>query len=87
MQAIGATQEAFMRTITIALAVLFLSSLAAHAEGSWCARYSGRGGGSNCGFHSFEQCRATVSGIGGACTPNSFNAYAAAPRWRYRRGY
>ena len=39
----------------------------------WCAVYGGRGGGgSNCGFLTIEQCRATVSGIGGFCAPNQF---------------
>jgi hypothetical protein len=39
----------------------------------WCAVYSGRmGGATNCGFITLEQCRATVSGIGGFCQPNPF---------------
>ncbi|MGB9041305.1 MAG: DUF3551 domain-containing protein [Pseudolabrys sp.] len=39
----------------------------------WCAVYGGRGGGgTNCGFLTIEQCRATVSGIGGFCAPNQF---------------
>jgi len=40
----------------------------------WCAQYSGgaHGGGRNCGFVTFEQCMATVSGIGGFCEPNLF---------------
>ena len=40
----------------------------------WCAAYSGGrgGGGRNCGFSTPEQCRATVSGIGGFCEPNLF---------------
>lgn len=40
----------------------------------WCAVYSsGRGGGAgNCGFVTLEQCRATVSGIGGFCRENLF---------------
>jgi hypothetical protein len=39
----------------------------------WCAVYSGDGGGgTNCGFLTTEQCRATVSGIGGFCAPNQF---------------
>ena len=37
----------------------------------WCAQYSGRGC-TNCGFFTIEQCRATVSGIGGFCVPNQF---------------
>ena len=39
----------------------------------WCALYTGKlGGASNCGFVTIEQCRATVSGIGGFCVPNQF---------------
>lgn len=39
----------------------------------WCAVYSGDGGGgTNCGFLTIEQCRATVSGIGGFCAHNQF---------------
>jgi len=39
----------------------------------WCAVYSGdAGGASNCGFLTIDQCRATVSGIGGFCEPNQF---------------
>ena len=40
----------------------------------WCAQYAGggRGGGTNCGFFTLEQCRATVSGIGGFCVINQF---------------
>jgi hypothetical protein len=37
----------------------------------WCANYC-CGGGSNCGFSTIEQCRATISGIGGFCDPNPF---------------
>jgi Protein of unknown function (DUF3551) len=36
--------------------------------GGWCAEYGGGAGGSiNCGFHTYEQCRATMSGNGGSC--------------------
>ena len=39
----------------------------------WCAVYGGRSGGaSNCGFLTWQQCMATVSGIGGSCEPNQF---------------
>jgi uncharacterized protein DUF3551 len=52
----------------------------------WCAFYSGDGsGGTNCGFLTLEQCRATVSGIGGFCGPNQFynpQRPAARPRKR-----
>ena len=38
----------------------------------WCALYSGGrdGGGTNCGFVTIEQCRATISGVGGTCIEN-----------------
>lgn len=42
------------------------------AEYPWCAQYGGRDGARNCGFVSFEQCQATVRGIGGFCERNSF---------------
>jgi hypothetical protein len=77
-----------MRAIAILstlLAVLCLSSSAARADGTWCARYSSPGGGSNCGFYSFAQCQATVSGIGGFCSQNSFAATAPDSRRRIRR--
>jgi hypothetical protein len=36
-------------------------------SGAWCARLRG---GDSCGFATFEQCRATISGDGGICIPN-----------------
>ena len=53
----------------------------------WCAVYSGEAGGaSNCGFLTIEQCRATVSGIGGFCAPNQFyNPRQPAARARKRQ--
>ncbi len=40
----------------------------------WCAQYAGDdgGGGTNCGFVTLEQCRATISGMGGLCVPSPF---------------
>jgi Protein of unknown function (DUF3551) len=39
----------------------------------WCAQYGGQeGGGTNCGFITLEQCRTTLSGMGGFCVPNQF---------------
>jgi hypothetical protein len=50
----------------------------------WCAVYSGdAGGASNCGFLTIDQCRATVSGIGGSCEPNQF--YNPSPGTRPRK--
>jgi hypothetical protein len=54
----------------------------------WCAQYNLRGGASNCGFVSFAQCQATVSGIGGFCERNPMYVPAQyvprQPRKRYR---
>jgi len=69
-----------MKTITpsILLALVLLAGLvpSAHADIQypWCAQYSGGmgGGGTNCGFSTIDQCRATVSGVGGFCVPNPF---------------
>ena len=37
----------------------------------WCADYGGRSfGAENCGFVTFAQCLATISGNGGFCKPN-----------------
>ena len=35
----------------------------------WCAYYNNTG--VNCGFQTFAQCEANISGIGGACQPNT----------------
>ena len=55
------------------LAIMFGFAAPPHAEiyYPWCANYC-CGGGSNCGFSTIEQCRATISGIGGFCDPNPF---------------
>ena len=52
-----------------------VGGLAASAEAQnypWCAQYGGgMGGAMNCGFTTFQQCQATVSGVGGFCIQNS----------------
>jgi Protein of unknown function (DUF3551) len=57
--------------VLVLLVVSWLGQTAAHAA-PWCAQYSGAGGGTNCGFYSFQQCMAAVSGNGGFCTQNQF---------------
>ena len=87
-----------MRIRTIVLARLALSTtVLAQASASalpydpypWCAVYGGRmSGSSNCGFSTWNQCMATVSGIGGFCQRNSFyNPRASASRSRKRAYY
>ena len=36
----------------------------------WCAQYSGWPGGIQCWYTTSDQCRATVSGVGGYCMQN-----------------
>jgi hypothetical protein len=49
----------------------------------WCAYYDigggGGGGAENCGWATFEQCLATVRGIGGSCGPNPMYQPAPGP--------
>src|SRR5262245_44508007 len=57
----------------IAASVILLFSIAGPGAADpykWCASY--RNGGNNCGFTTIEQCRASVSGVGGDCQPNQF---------------
>jgi hypothetical protein len=64
--------------ITGAVAGLALMAVASPGEAReypWCARYDCTT--RNCGFVSFQQCLATISGIGGRCEPNPF--YKAPP--------
>ena len=80
-----------MRTIPLALIALAalslstsLSTTGARAEGTWCANYgTGHGGGINCSYTSFEQCRTTVSGVYGFCTPNPYpgTGYGSGGTW------
>jgi len=75
-------------------AIALISALATPARAEiqypWCAVYGARGDlGTNCGFSTLEQCRATISGIGGSCEPNQFykgpvNTGASHPRKKKR---
>jgi hypothetical protein len=63
-----------MRTL-VALGFLIATSAANTASAldyPWCADLGKELGATNCGFTTLEQCRATVSGIGGSCKPNPF---------------
>ncbi|MGZ8299773.1 MAG: DUF3551 domain-containing protein [Rhodoplanes sp.] len=64
-------------------AALALDLPAASAQGGgyplypWCASYGGgRGGGTNCYFSTWDQCRQAASGNGGYCFRNTwYDAY------------
>ena len=50
-----------IRVAAITFTVFFLSTIGVRADGTWCAEY-GSPGATNCGFYSFEQCQAALSG-------------------------
>ena len=52
------------------ISLFLIAGPAAADPYKWCAAY--RNGGNNCGFTTIEQCRASVSGVGGTCEPNQF---------------
>jgi Protein of unknown function (DUF3551) len=85
MQAIGIDQIRRSAMGAIAILSLMLAMTPARAEGSWCARYGGGSGGTNCGFYSFDQCMAAISGNGGFCRQNGFYGQQSYPRTRTRR--
>jgi Protein of unknown function (DUF3551) len=76
-----------MRALTfvalLGTALLGMIQPSAAREYPWCANYGPTT--RNCGFVSFEQCRATISGIGGYCAQNPL--YQAGPPTRPRRQY
>jgi Protein of unknown function (DUF3551) len=61
----------------------------ARAQGAWCAYYSGPSGGTNCGFYTYGQCRAAISGVGGFCSPSPYARFSdyPPPRRKLRRQY
>jgi hypothetical protein len=74
------------RAVVVAAASMFFAVGTAFADSyKWCAVQND--GGTNCGFVTIEQCRATISGSGGFCEPKqvvppnlSPAARAAAPK-------
>jgi hypothetical protein len=55
-----------MRQAFLAATIIAMMTLATTAKSEWCANY--RNGSTNCGFQTFQQCMATVSGVGGFCS-------------------
>ncbi len=64
-----------------ALAVAAITSTIndAGATGEWCVMYTT--GSENCGYSSYEQCRASASGLEANCQPNPF------PGTNFGRGF
>jgi len=77
-----------MGTIAMAAGWLLVGTNASDAQTyPWCAVYHDKYGARNCGFVTFEQCLATVRGIGGMCSQNPWYqpGLAAKPRRKARR--
>ena len=63
-----------MKSGILALAILattLTTGARADLNYPWCAQYGGDGGALNCGFSTYAQCMATVSGTGGFCEQNT----------------
>ena len=68
-------RRSIIAIIAVAVLGIMFSATGASADPyKWCAVYGDRGGygATNCGFVTLEQCRATISGIGGSCELNQF---------------
>jgi hypothetical protein len=69
-----------MKKLFGAFALILLATASdANAQGAWCVFYDAST--YNCGFSTYQQCRATAHGAGGFCRPNPFEA----PRVHQRR--
>jgi len=71
-----------MKALLVAGTLLVAAAASSRAEAQnypWCAYY-GRGDGTNCGFTTYEQCMATVRGIGGFCNINTQYVPPLGPR-------
>jgi hypothetical protein len=62
-----------------------LSTRAEAQNYPWCAILNLGEWSSNCGFATEQQCRASISGVGGFCTPNTSYMPAAPMRAPHKR--
>jgi hypothetical protein len=68
----------------ISLAIAATGTHAGAQNYPWCAHYGKGGGDLNCGFSTWDQCLADVSGIGGFCERNNTYSPAVSPGPRRR---
>jgi hypothetical protein len=77
-----------MPIVVVMLAIIGLAASVGPASAEitypWCAQYGNRGGARNCGFSTWEQCRAALSGNGGYCIENPMYQPVVSPG-RHRR--
>jgi hypothetical protein len=55
----------------LTLAIVAMGTPAQAQNYPWCAFYTGPFSATNCGFATYQQCLATISGVGGYCQPNT----------------
>jgi hypothetical protein len=68
---LGAVMRLFVFTLVAFAATICIEKPAEAQSYPWCAYYNrDAGGATNCGFSTFQQCLATVSGVGGSCGAN-----------------
>jgi hypothetical protein len=78
-----------LSTLALIAAAVTLAT-AAHAQNyPWCAIYSegAAGGGTNCGFVSYEQCMETARGLGSFCYRNTQYVPPPGPHSQRRYSY
>ncbi len=77
---------AILAALVSVTASMLASAPAANAqEYPWCAVYGNGHGGRNCGFATYPQCIAAISGNGGFCERNLFYAGDDRPQPPARR--
>lgn len=69
------------------VAAIGLLATQAAAQGAWCAEDYGPSAYRNCGYYTWQQCRAAVSGVGGHCYPSPWASQGTVvePRKRTKR--
>jgi len=74
-------------TLIILVGIAVIGTAAKAQNYPWCAIYGGggSGGGENCGFSTYQQCAADVSGIGGFCQQNNTYVPPAGSRSQAQR--
>jgi len=79
-----------MRILLLLLAIFAVTAaIGTRAQAQnypWCAIYSAFGA-RNCGFTTFDQCRATLSGMGGFCNANPMYEPPAGPQPYIRKSH
>jgi Protein of unknown function (DUF3551) len=63
----------FRAKVIVATLIVMPALLTQTSHAQWCAEYSAGGGGESCGFSTFQQCQASVSGVGGFCRPSQYS--------------